>query len=342
MNWTSEQEEILRVNYPIMNFEELVELFGDRDRLCIANKAKRMGLHKSGTKHLRNKINSHFFSEPNLLNCYWAGFIMADGCVLHNRPNMLQIMLSAKDVCHLEQFKKDLSWSGSVITKKKKNKHNYIDVCCVNIIDEDITNDLKSNFNIVPRKTYTCEPPNLTDDALILAFIIGYADGDGSIYLEGVGKYPKLTLTGTYDLINWMKVYLDKHFPSKECYKNASLVDCKASEHCSSLTISTQRLVKFYEYMLTLNLPVLQRKWGRVEQSIKTKLVEKQDRINKQYSPHKHITFDKRRGRWSVQVYISRTYNEYIGSFLTEDEAVIALNNYLKQTSTILASTANF
>ena len=340
MNWTSEQEDILRVNYPTMNFEELIALFGDRDRLCIANKAKRMGLHKSGTKHLRNKINSHFFSEPNLLNSYWAGFIMADGCVLYNRPNMLQIMLSSKDVCHLEQFKEDLSWSGSVITKKKKNKNNYIEVCCVNIIDEDITNDLKNNFNVTPRKTYICEPPNLTDEVLILSFIIGYIDGDGSIFLEGINRYPKLAITGTNQLISWMKVYIDKYFPSKDGYRNANLYDCKASEHCFTLTISNQRVVKFYEYMLTLNLPVLQRKWSVVEQSIKLKLAEKQERFEKQYSKHKHISFSKRRKRWVVQVYITRSMNKYIGSFLTENEAITALNKYLEQTSPCMARNA--
>ena len=73
---------------------------------------------------------------------------------------------------------------------------------------------------------------------------------------------------------------------------------------------------------------------------IKLKLAEKQERFEKQYSKHKHISFSKRRKRWVVQVYITRSMNKYIGSFLTENEAITALNKYLEQTSPCMARNA--
>jgi hypothetical protein len=326
MNWTKKEEKLLTENYSNLSYKDLLLLFKNKNRLCIANKAKRLGLSKIGTKHLRTKINSDFFSNPDILNCYWAGFIMADGCVLFNKPNQLQIMLSSIDTNHLEQLKKDLNWEGVVRVKKKKNKNNYVEVCSISITNENITDDLKNHFNIVPRKTYTCKPPNIIDEELIFAFIAGYIDGDGSIFLQN--SYPKISISGTKELLEWMKVYIDKYFPAKICYKNAELIHSKISNHMYSLHLTNQRVTKFYEYIITYNIPLLNRKWDVIKNSIELKNKQKEQRLLKQYSSYKGITFVKRLNKWVVQVYISRNVNKYLGTFLTEDEAIKALNKF--------------
>jgi len=55
-------------------------------------------------------VNDDYFSEPNLNNCYWAGFIAADGYILKPSDNSvsLSIMLSKKDILHLECLKKEI------------------------------------------------------------------------------------------------------------------------------------------------------------------------------------------------------------------------------------------
>ena len=46
--------------------------------------------------------NHDFFTVPNKLNSYWAGFIAADGCV--TGKHILAIKLSEKDKEHLQKI----------------------------------------------------------------------------------------------------------------------------------------------------------------------------------------------------------------------------------------------
>ncbi|KKM14075.1 hypothetical protein LCGC14_1709790, partial [marine sediment metagenome] len=61
-------------------------------------------LKKSGVKkNTRHKVNHSVFSKPNAKNCYWAGFLAADGCVV-SKKTQVEVELQYKDRAHLEKL----------------------------------------------------------------------------------------------------------------------------------------------------------------------------------------------------------------------------------------------
>src|SRR3990167_5826866 len=78
-------------------------------------------IHKTRNRKSIYDYDENFFEIPNILNCYWAGFIAADGCVSKNN-NRITIELDGKDKNHLIQFKNDVKFSGEVRDIKSNPK----------------------------------------------------------------------------------------------------------------------------------------------------------------------------------------------------------------------------
>jgi hypothetical protein len=162
--------------------------------------------------------NENYFEEKSLQACYWAGFIAADGCIFidktnRNRQKRLQIMLSIKDENHLINFKNAINYNGIISKHISENQHFLNDRIIKNgemvslIISSDkLCNDLSSIFNIHSQKSLTHEPPIGLTEEQELAFIIGYIDGDGSIYLINKKlKYPiGFNILGTELFLTWL------------------------------------------------------------------------------------------------------------------------------------------
>jgi hypothetical protein len=150
--------------------------------------------------------NSNFFSEPNILNSYWAGFIAADGCI--STVNLL-IDIHLRDIEHLEQLKTDLNYTGNVTVSKRNSAK-------LQVRDKKIVEDLKKNFNITERKTHTLQPPMIEEIDYIKAFIIGYIDGDGCIgYYKPRSKTepkkPYLVITSNIFICAWISNIISEH-----------------------------------------------------------------------------------------------------------------------------------
>jgi hypothetical protein len=152
--------------------------------------------------------NRLFFREYNLLSCYWAGFLAADGCI--KTHNVLICRLSDRDYEHLDQFRKDIEYTGQL--KRQYLRGNmkpgwFVDIWVCGA--GEIVNDLRENFNVVPKKSLILQHPPIDNLTHQLAFVKGYIDGDGSI---SVYKYLKsnrigldLTILGTSDILNWIR-----------------------------------------------------------------------------------------------------------------------------------------
>lgn len=133
----------------------------------------------------RHKYNINFFSHYTPESCYWAGFIMADGCI---RETTLHIKLANKDREHLQKFlnaiQSDYPINGTIYST-------------VDISGQWFLSDLKNNFGIIPRKTFVTKFPNIPVN-MRPHFIRGLIDGDGSICLTSC---PTLSLVGTTELL---------------------------------------------------------------------------------------------------------------------------------------------
>lgn len=150
--------------------------------------------------------DDEYFTVPNIQNCYWAGFIAADGCVSDtlNQNPILCFGVQYTDRCILEEFKKQTRYTGKIYDRNYKFPSSVL-----NIYNAAIwANNLNKYWNITPRKSLTLIPPNITEMELQLAYIIGIIDGDGSVGLASSGragyKYLHLGITGTKELLIWI------------------------------------------------------------------------------------------------------------------------------------------
>lgn len=149
-------------------------------------------------------VNEKYFTKPTIENCYYAGFIAADGNIRDqkNRPTKaLVIHINSKDREILERLKEAMRYTGPVTDWKKDSSST------LKVTNNQLCEDLEENFNITPRKTHTLKPPNLFDPDFIKAYIIGLIDGDGSIGRTKNGGYA-IRICGTKDLLNWVRGFI--------------------------------------------------------------------------------------------------------------------------------------
>jgi len=84
--WSKEEEEILRLKYPISTMDDLLQLLPRRNKNKIKNKARQMRLTKSISKW---KLDEVVLDESKLTDYeigYLAGFFDADGSVSISQP----------------------------------------------------------------------------------------------------------------------------------------------------------------------------------------------------------------------------------------------------------------
>jgi hypothetical protein len=130
--------------------------------LAVARIFKRLEVpYKQNICHNINKEYFSNFDNPDMF--YWLGFLTADGNIYKGR---LTLVLAIKDYQHIEKFKNDLEFSGSIINilnkgSERNSKWNDTESCGIRFCSKEIINDLNL-FNISPQKTYkTIFPKNI-------------------------------------------------------------------------------------------------------------------------------------------------------------------------------------
>ena len=125
-------------------------------------------------KQLNPKLKPSIFKTINSKDkAYWLGFISADGCVSRNR---IQFCISTKDEDHLNKFINFIG--GNVLNKRYYPNQWGNDRVFYAIYNKTMFNDLLRK-GIVSPKSKNLQLPNLKR-SLLLSFLMGYFDGDGS------------------------------------------------------------------------------------------------------------------------------------------------------------------
>jgi hypothetical protein len=231
--WTKEECNYLKLNYCFLEKEMLIKHL-NRSWSSIQNKAFLLKLKRgvnANSKKLLNGDNESF---------YWLGFLMADG--YFGKNGQIQINLSKKDLNHLKKFANFIEYKNQIL--KPSLRFSFI----------EIKTELEKKFKVFNNKTYEpCDLTTLTDDSLF-SFIIGFIDGDGSISKKG------------YISIVSHKNWLDNiAFMIKEISGN-KYYSCKINNagfsYASICNIETVKEIK--NKAILLKLPILERKWDRV------------------------------------------------------------------------------
>ncbi len=213
-------------------------------------------------KHSR-KINLNYFSSLNLENCYWAGFIAADGCIYLKRQQLI-VNIQDRDYPHLLRFVQDIQSNNKIrrYTQFRFNKESHMVVWTATGIPT-ILEDLKNNFNITERKTLSLSPPKTSDDNLILSYIIGYIDGDGCVgvrknkYKDTVYKQRFIDIAGTKSILSWINERFNQIFT----LKGQRTVRRLNKSRCYGYRIIGNQAQDIFNHLSNLNVPKLKRKW---------------------------------------------------------------------------------
>ena len=117
------------------------------------------------------------------------------------------ISLSSKDKSQLEKLKKCIGSTYPIKEYKQEVGYSIGSTYSRIIIDSDeMFNDLVSH-GVVLNKTNIVKPPNI-DKEFIPSFILGYFDGDGSIFLnKGRSPFYSINIVGTDELLTFIHDY---------------------------------------------------------------------------------------------------------------------------------------
>ena len=206
--------------------------------------------------------NTQFFRTPNLVNSYWAGFLAADGCV-SPKQNMVSCRLNSRDEAHLQMLASSVNYNGRIDRRpnygysKGRTLCSVLTVCGV----RDWVHDLKENFNVVERKSLILEPPTTLSRKCGLAYIIGYLDGDGSIFYQTTPwkVYLGVSVVGTKKVLVWIKKQFDVLIKPGPRVANVG-----RGKKGYQYRVTGDRALKILHKLDTIKTPRLERKWRRL------------------------------------------------------------------------------
>lgn len=236
-----EEKQIIEKYNSGIGTNRLAELF-ERHRSSIQALLLRKGI-KPRKRAAVFLSKNDYFKNYNNFNCYWAGFILADGYI-REKYGMVSIKLQIKDKKHLEKFKIDSGFEGSV-REYKNLGYITLDIC-----NREWIKDLKKNFSITPRKSHTAKFNKKIPNEFLHDFIRGIMDGDGSVGLQisnkAKNKYLKVGFVGTDNIILNIRKILTQEL-------NIKLIKIqhpdKNNDNYSALTYSCLNAEKVLEWL---------------------------------------------------------------------------------------------
>lgn len=248
--WSQEETAYLRRHYHLLPADQISFVL-QRPWKAIIAKAGTLGLERRRGCPPRNNVRRLLQDDP--VTFYWIGFILADGHI--TADGMLSILLADQDEEHIRQFA-DLI--GSQVNRAPKR-------VIVRARDKRIVPMLASKFDIAPRKTY--DPPvmrNYTFETdAITALIAGFIDGDGSINRRAAshGSSAKLVVHAAWlENLKFMKEHVRRLCPGR--FEQDAVLDARGR---ASLTLTGWELFRLKEEAARLKLPLMTRKWSKVE-----------------------------------------------------------------------------
>lgn len=261
--WLHIELDLLTKHYGQVKITELEKLLPNRSRGAIQKRANLLKLR--GNNRLAQKLYSYdnkFFDTPNIQNCYWAGFIAADGCVCE-KDTYLGFSIGKKDEEILYNFKQQVLYDGPIRYYTLDN-HQYVDLRMYSM--HHWHNKLREYWNITPKKSNTLRPPNLINKQHIYAYIIGYFDGDGTMGWYKNDKYFAFGFCGTQIMMEWIRGQLADTKLSSHTTQNA--IHKNGISNTNKIVIWTgKNAIHMHQLLLnTVDIPWrLKRKWPTID-----------------------------------------------------------------------------
>lgn len=160
---------------------------------------------------------------------YWLGFLAADGCNYQREHNAsILINLHQQDIDQLQKFKKFCNTNANIVSYiTSAGYSNNTPMCKIVLNSKKMSIDL-ANKGIVPQKSLILQPPKI-EKKYYLPFILGYFDGDGSLYKTSQYNNYSLSIQGTKEILLWICEVLNIDLPleqRKNSDKNEYYIRC--------------------------------------------------------------------------------------------------------------------
>ena len=169
---------------------------------------------------------------------YWIGLLMADGHF--QKRGVITLSIHINDLEHTNRFR-------DYIGIKKSSKQ------LISISDKLTFNKLSDKFKINNQKTYDpCDLSKITDEDLLFSLIVGFIDGDGNISKNGIKIVSHKNWYNNFEIFN--KVLMGNIYMTK---KNLIILNIGKSKLLFDIKERANRL----------NLPLMERKWSKIDLS---------------------------------------------------------------------------
>lgn len=260
IHWTTQDDLLLErlCEEGKTNYKDMVKFFSNRTVEGIYHHAKWLGLKNKFDATRDYFYDKTFWGIPNKVNSFYSGWLASDGCVLDrgNGKYTIACYQHPQDGELIEWFKKDAKISNPIHDIKTKKGH-VAKQMRINVYDDWIV-PLKEHFSVTPRKTYTLQPPNISDD-LIPYYLIGFIHGDGCWSKHKYNNLLYLSFaSASPGILNWINLWVTKNFTSK---KRNRLREVSPNLKNYQLHIGGDVAEQLYNYLVSLNTPLLKRKW---------------------------------------------------------------------------------
>lgn len=256
-----------------MDTQELIKLYNQGNSLTFLAKFFNTTSYKikqiliSNNVHIRSRseqtrltniarrkwsVQDNYFSDINTYSKAWLiGFLAADGTIRKD-SNEIKIGLSKKDIEILEKIKYELHLDKPILEYQTNNGFDCAQITWSSFQHKQ---DLKK-YGVVNNKTYLpMHLPKWTKDK-ILAFILGYYDGDGSFSINPQGYCRLRICAHRNELLQDIGEFFKKYY-------KADYSLSKDNRGLWELSISTRYAIQILKDMYNLNSIRLDRKYQK-------------------------------------------------------------------------------
>lgn len=257
-NWT--EDEILTLKQDLqagLSYDTVSKKLNRTIASC-RHKAPRLGLRNK--YHIRKySVDENFWKVPNIINSYWAGVSSADACIVTRSSNRMYVLgLQASDGHHLDKLIDSSKFTGP----KRFQQHKIGQgIFSISVSCDQWGEDLKNNFNVIPKKTYRLEPPSNLSKELMYCWLIGMTDGDGNIhYHKGKNQITLYFVSASESIIKFIHSFISINFP-QYLRKMENKYRKRKNQNCYECFFSGIKACIIIDYLRSFPVPKLTRKW---------------------------------------------------------------------------------
>ena len=208
-----------------------------------------------------HEVNDNYFKYQTHNMAYILGFLASDGCV-SSKTNHFYIDLKREDEEILYQIKEEIGFTGPIQHYVNNNGCEYSRLrVCSKIMKEDL-----SIYGIIPKKTFTLQPPEFLDKKYYISYIRGYFDGDGCFYANfEKHKFNWYICGAKKDLLEWIRSILLNQYGLISYLHTSSKILSQGDPFYTLQIYKKDTIVSLFENLYIPNTLYMKRKYQKMK-----------------------------------------------------------------------------